>query len=230
MAFEVRRANVHDALRIAAVKEAAWPGENADPERIAAVIAEADHVAQVAVLEGHIVGFVDGFITMTMDGLPRWEIDLLATHPQVQGQGVGKQLIAASVSAAREWGMLLARAFIRADNPASERAFAFCNFYPLEFNLGLYISTGISESACDLPLSTHLLTVNTFNYRGIWLEGELSPESFIAGQIVRAQYGLDTVGAVIPVDDAPCVEAAIDAGYQLVEHYRCWLLDLGEAS
>jgi GNAT superfamily N-acetyltransferase len=103
MPDEIRRATAADAPAISSVKAAVWPGDAVDSGRIARVIASESHATHVAVCNGAVVGFVDGFPTISCDGLCRWEVDLLAVRPDFRGQGIGVQLIAASRGRDASW-------------------------------------------------------------------------------------------------------------------------------
>lgn len=229
MPVEFWPAQLNTAQEIAAVKLAVWPEEHTSIAAIGEAIADANHVTHVAVCDGQIAGFVDGFITTTMDGHMRWEVDLLAVHLDWRGQGIGKSLVRASVEAGCDSGATTARAFIQINNRSSQGVFSHWGFYTDETVLGLYISKADISTDVSLPVATHALMVKTFNYRGLWLEGELSRDSFFAGQVIRTQQRLDIVGAVIPLENVQCTQTALDAAYSQVEQYHKWTLNLDEA-
>ncbi len=238
----VRRAGPDDAPGIARVKAAAWPEESPpDPDHIACVLAQPEHAAHVALDgDGGVIGFVDGFVTLSQAGISRWEEDLLAVHPACQGRGIGRALVEANTAAGQELGVLFARALIRVDNVGSQRAFAHCGYCLDEAVCALYVSTQpsvvshqqekwsprcyaeIGQRAGDAPF---FISVTTFTYRGLWLEGGLGPDSFRAAQSIRDHYGWDVAGAVIPPGQLEAVRAAEAAGYTLVGPYQWWVLD-----
>jgi ribosomal protein S18 acetylase RimI-like enzyme len=223
MPIEIRQAAVEDVDAIASVKRAVWRDEAADGAHIAGILARADHATHVAESHGVIVGFVDGFVTHSVQGVPRWEVDLLAVHPEHQRQGIAARLVAASAGAGRSQGAAIARGLVHVENVASQRAFARCGYQVDEQVCALYVSSDQIGSSLDLPSGLHFILVNTLNYRGVWLEGQLSPAGFTAAQWFRAQRGLDISGAVVPLSQVKAVQAAQEAGYHCVGDYQWWL-------
>ncbi|MFN8560636.1 MAG: hypothetical protein U0703_03155 [Anaerolineae bacterium] len=80
----------------------------------------------------------------------------------------------------------------------------------------------VSGAACDerltAPPGAHLISVTTYTYSGIWVEGRLSLEALRCARSIRTRYGWDVAGAVIPegtFDQTP-------EGYAVVGRYR-WL-------
>jgi hypothetical protein len=76
----------------------------------------------------------------------------------------------------------------------------------------------------DLPASSFLIPVTTFNYRGLWLEGTLDYDAFTCASAIRSQYKLDVAGAVIPASQEKAITAAQQAGYVFVGDYQWWRL------
>ena len=148
MGLVVRAALPADATGIARVALEVWPDETLDEAHVGRLIGEGRRATQVAELDGEVVGFVDGFLTETANGEPRWEVDLLAVSPRAQGRGVGKLLVRASLDAARGFGARMARGLIRVDNVASERVFAANSFEPDETPSQLRVGSGL-ECARD---------------------------------------------------------------------------------
>ena len=120
MSVLIRPAQPEDAPAIAAIKCAVWPGEDSAAAQIIRSLQQPDHAAHVAVAEGSIAGFVDGFPTTAGDGAQRWEVDLLAVDPHWQGHKIGQQLIAASTEVGREAGAALQRAGVDRDLPSPQ--------------------------------------------------------------------------------------------------------------
>ncbi len=224
MPIEIRPAKAGDAARISAIKAAVWddPG---DAERIARVITEPDHATLVAVYDGVVAGFVDSFLTLSRQGVCRWEIDLLAVHPDCQRWGLARQLIAASTASGREMGASLARAAVRIDNIASQKTFARCGYRLDDTVCELHVSPESADTQANPPDGAHLIPVNTFNYCGIWLEGEISPEAIAAAQGMKTRRDMDVVGAVVPVEQRDAVGIVRDAGFNLIGQYQWLLLD-----
>jgi GNAT superfamily N-acetyltransferase len=217
----IRRATPEDAPGIAAVRRAVWPGEAVDFAFMGRVIAEPDHATLVAVLNGTIAGFADGFLTLAADGTRRWEVDLLAVHPDYQRRGLGAALTAACTNAGRDFGPSLARALIRTDNLASRRAFARCG-YQEGAACRLMINRDDGGGSVEAPAGSHIIPVMTLSYRGLWLEGVLTPAAFRAVQDIRARLGWAVAGAVIPAAQGRAIRAAEAAGFFAVGDYAWW--------
>jgi len=229
MNFEIRRAAVEDAAGIGAVKSAVWLGETVDLPHMARVLTGSNRAADVAVCDGVIAGFVDGFSTLAPDGARRWEVDLLAVRPKYRGRGIAARLVSANTDAGRLTGASMARALIQVDNTASQRAFAKAGYQPKGTTCGLYILSddgavpGKHEQA--QPEGLHAVLVETLRYRGVWLEGELSADGFGYGAWMRRSRGVDVVGAVIPLAETEQVTAAEQAGYALIGYFQWWVVE-----
>jgi len=79
-----------------------------------------------APLRENVAGFVIAFPVSSLQGA-WWEIDLLAVHPERQGQGLGRQLIQAAATAGE--GLAgRSRAVVATDNRHSARAFVRAGF------------------------------------------------------------------------------------------------------
>jgi GNAT superfamily N-acetyltransferase len=221
MTLEIQQATPNHAPQIAHVKHRVWEDEDVDETHVARVIAEPDHVTHIALEDNQVVGFVDSFLTLSSGGARRWEVDLLAVLPEYRGKGIASRLIAINMESGRQMGATFMRALIAVGNVGSEKAFAHCGFQVQDETCGLYVS---GDDTADIPKpdGLYLLPVNTFNYRGVWLEGQLSNEGFRKAQAVRTRYRWDTAGAVIPLSQTKAVTAAQEAGYILVGEYRWW--------
>src|SRR3972149_6121657 len=108
MAIEIRRATTEDTGPIGEIIGYVW-GETVDSARIAAIISSREHDTWVAVCDGKAAAFVDSFPTRSAEGVARWEVDLLAVHPDFQGRGLARKLVAASAAEAGRRGLALAR-------------------------------------------------------------------------------------------------------------------------
>jgi len=229
--MDIRLAQQGDLESILHVKQATWPEEAANPVYVAEVLREPGHVTVVAAVEGRVAGFADGFLTLSSDGVRRWEVDLLAVHPDYRNRGLASRLVAENTRAGLEMGAEMARALIRLDNTGSQRTFSHCGYLCDQNECTLYVSPDPPDSTVDLPPNVYLVPVSTINYRGLWVEGELSTDSLRYAQQIREEHGYDLVGAVIANSQHEAVQAAIRAGFTLVGGYQWWLLkaDAGPA-
>lgn len=193
---------------------------NPDPARIARLISQ--HSTLVAEQVRVTAGFVDTFVTVALDGLVRWEVDLLGVDPQWQNQGIARQLVLASLREALLLDLRYARALIRMDNYPSQRAFAWCGFAPQSIPSVLYVGEPVDAPAPSLPDDARLVNVETFTYSGVWIEGALSAATFQAARASIFQRGHTTAGAVIRQDDSLAIEAAERAGFVPVGEFDWW--------
>lgn len=225
--MDIRLAQQGDLAAILHVKQATWPEEAVNPVYVADVLRDSGHVTHLAVVDGGIAGFIDGFLTLAADGVRRWEADLLAVHPDYRNRGLAVRLVAENTRAGLEMGADMARALIRLDNTGSQRTFGRSGYICDQNECTMYVSPDSPDSAVDLSPNTYLVPVSTINYRGLWVEGELSTDSLRYAQQVREQHGYDLVGAVIPNNQREAVHAAIQSGFTLVGGYQWWLLKTG---
>jgi len=227
MSLQLRAAAAADAEAIAHVKDAIWPEEATAPDYIAQVIQQPDHHTISTLDNEHVVGFVDSFITLGPAGQRRWEVDLLGVHPTHQGRGIGSQLVQATTTAGWQMGAESARGLVAVSNISSQKAFARAGYTVRERPLNLWVSSITNYQLpnypiTQLPISSHLIPVITLNYRGVWLEGELSTHSLQAAQAVCTHMGWDIAGVLIPVTDTTLNEAAYKANYAFVNQYQFW--------
>lgn len=227
MSVEIRQARPNDGSRIAKVKVLVWPDEHIDCKHITEAILDANHETFVATKKHEVIGFVDSFSTVSRQGVKRWEIDLLAVHPNHRGQRFGEHLVKASVDAGREAQAAIARALIRTENIASQKIFARCGYQKDSTVFNLYVSSNDVKKQKRLSHNLRVTPVQTFNYRGLWLEGNFTEDGFVAAQALRTSDGWDVVGAVIPAAQIGSNESAQGAGFMEVGQYQWWILDLG---
>ncbi len=221
--MEFRTAQLGDEEAIQRVKESVWPDETTRAERIQSVLNDSQHHTTVAIINEDTVGFVDGFLTVSATGMPRWEVDLLAVHPSHRRQGIASRLIECSIHAGLERGAELARGLVQVDNAGSQRAFARCAFTTDGMVYQLCVAfSGEVQPLIQPPAQLHLVDVNTMNYTGLWLENCYLQEAFVAAKHLLAHKQYDVAGVVIPGSERAAVEAAWNAGFELIGHYHWW--------
>jgi GNAT superfamily N-acetyltransferase len=243
VSLEICRATAaKHATGIAQVRQAVWPDDDtadssALDEAILDALQDSNRVTYVAVEDDRVVGFADGFLTISAEGVPRWEVDLLAVHPEFRERKIGQKLVTASVEAGQEMGAKQGRALVQFENYASQQTFARCGFDTDSSECILFVSSGSAANfftpqqandrlkTADIPPDVHLISVRTLYYRGLWLEGELSFDAFDATQAIREHYRWDIAGAVIPVTEQAAVQAARSAGYKKMDRYWWWRYD-----
>lgn len=214
----MRQITQSDAPKLAQLIRATGLDDNPDPERIARVSLESNHVTLIeTAADGELIGFVDAFSTVAQDGTSRWEVDLLGVHPNYWGKGIARSLVREVAKVGRETGMTQARALVKISNDASAMAFQRCGFTPFGSLCDLVVSDAPVSDQLSAPADAHLISVATLTYSGLWVEGNQSSEALRCAQSVRVRYGWDVAGAVIPEDDY--IEGA---GYQSAGKYR-WL-------
>jgi ribosomal protein S18 acetylase RimI-like enzyme len=224
--IKCREATPADAEDIARLIAAVWPGQAVHPARIRRALAEEDRSTVLALAAGEVVGFVDGFLTRSDDGRPRWEIDLLAVQPAARGRGIATQLIRESATAGWAAAAETLRALIRVGNTGARLAFERSGFAADVEREGLYVCDCPERlDIPELPDGLHLLSVSTLMYSGLWLEGRLSERSFSAAASECAQRGLDLAGAVIPERKGHLTRAASAAGYERIGEYHWFRLE-----
>lgn len=208
-----------DAPELARLIQACELDDNPNAERIASVIRFTTRSTLVEENEeGVLIGFVDAFMTVSADGVPRWEIDLLGTHPAYRGRGIAQRLIKASVQAAHEQGADFIRALIHVDNAASANAFQRVGFQPAASTRELYVSDQPTDAPLMPPAIAHLIHVCTLTYSGIWIENDHSPQSLATARAIRAKYNGFIAGVLLPTGSPP------PESFARVGTYRWWYL------
>jgi ribosomal protein S18 acetylase RimI-like enzyme len=148
-----------DVMGLLEVERATFNESPYGAEEVRAMLSAGPQQAWLAFAGDKVVGFVIAFPTHGLSGA-RWEIDVLAVHPDYSGRGLGTRLIrtaaAHGVSIAR-W----ARAVVATDNPASARAFTRAGFRKGRgvYNLLIYRVQGLSpRPAVDRGVSVREAT------------------------------------------------------------------------
>ncbi|HEX3722520.1 MAG TPA: GNAT family N-acetyltransferase [Nitrolancea sp.] len=216
MPIAIRSATRDDAGGIVAVAADVWPEDPLDVAEIERLIAETPRATLVAELDGHVVGFVDGFTTFASNDASRWEVDLLAVASHAQGCGLGRQLVEQSVQIGLATGAAQCRALIRIGNVASERVFMACGFSPDHDESDLLVTEGFRIPSTGAAL--HVVPVQTFRYSGIWLE-EVNADAL---RSLNKSMDGSVVGAVIPVADRASHIAAVAVGMEPAGRFRFW--------
>ncbi len=230
MTLQLRQAAREDAVAIARVKDSIWPEEATATTYIAEVLQQPDHHTILATNKDQVVGFVDGFMTLSAFGQRRWEVDLLGVAPTFQGQGAGTQLVQASTQAGREMGAEVARGLVATSNMGSQKAFTKAGYVMEERPLNLWVSSIANRQSPianrQLPKSSYLLPVITLNYQGVWLEGELSAASMQATQAICARTGWKEAGILVDIQDNVLNDVAQKLGYTFVNQFQWWSRNL----
>lgn len=225
MEIEIRLATLYDVSRIAEIIELAFD-ETPDLNRISHQVLLHQGSIYVAVQNNRVIGFVENFVTTSHDSKLRLELDLLAVHPDAQGQGIGRRLIEASIQLARELKVNYIRALIAFDNHPMRY---LCSSYRLLESMdikGLYIAqtTEIAKQLVHQP-DSNLIRVDTLTYSGIWQEGEITQNAINNAQSTALQYRCDVVGIVTPKSNS-IIQLLNDNQFSHVNDYHHWILNL----
>jgi ribosomal protein S18 acetylase RimI-like enzyme len=221
----IRQATPKDAQALAMLKKSIWPEEESEPRKITAALSHPDHKTFVAETDEQLIGFVDGFRTLSARGNLRWEVDLLGVAPAWRGHGLGGHLTRACLQAGQRHGAALGRALIQVNNVASQITFRQLGFISQTMVYRLYITrTPIAE---HFPSPhAHLVSVVTFNYCGVWLEESYSPTAFLAARTALSNPVNELVGVLIPEDQPESIQFAEKQGFSFVDLYQWWQIEL----
>ncbi len=194
----VRRAVPNDAEGIVSLHRETWPTDVIIEESVSGLLAKKTHVAFVALEASKVVGYADGFSTFDSQGTRRWELDLLAVQSDIRGNGIGTALIEAQKTHAASAEVGLIRGLVRTENSGGHGAFDGAGFEvdPVVYNL--YTGLLPDDSLTDVPSLTHLIPIETFTYRGFWIEGRIRPDTLSDIQTVATSGDRSTVGMLIP--------------------------------
>jgi len=221
---DIRPASAADAPALAQVKQLTWPEEEIRLSQVENVLADAAHEVYVADVQGEVLGFVDGFATRAANRDLRWEIDLLAVHPDWRGRQLGQKMILACLKAGKERGAAFARALIQVENRASQISFERCGFMCQPALLELFTAPPKEGLFSPETAGGHLLLVNTINYFGLWLEEDQRESSLRAARAASWQHKCDFVGALVIQADLSDNEKMNELGFTKVGNYQWWTL------
>lgn len=179
----------------------------------------------VAKIEDAIVGFASSFFTSDLNGSRRFELDLLAVAPGARGHGVGGRLVEASLGAAREGKPALIRALVRSSNGSMQRLCRRHGFTAPPDTCRLFVTVPRPVVCQQRNYAAYLIPVETLNYSGIWLEGELSQEAIDDALWKSSQSEMSTIGAVIPSDAIHAVDLLRANAFSKVGDYGWWTIN-----
>ena len=218
------RAAVHeDALAIQQIIAISLGDADTDILQIEDVIAYDSHTLIVAVEGSKVAGFACGFVTPAMDGQRRYELDLLAVHPDFQGRGTGRKLVSEHTQTAINAGVQYSRGLVAVGNIPSQKAFTASGYVLLPKVHAVYVSGDDIYAMQPVPEDAHLIPVETLTYRGIWMEGIITSQSIAAAQAMKTRYRRDSTGAVVSLDDVDSIMALTQANYDYIGEYQWWI-------
>lgn len=225
---DIKRVLADDAHAIKAVKDTVWPDDATSEAYIRQIIAQPDHAIHLAKTNGVPSGLVEGFLTLSSEGVCRWEVDLLAVHPDFRKQGIATRLIQTCVQAGLEMGAEQFRALIHVENIASQQSFLRNGFHRGGDPSVLCISAETITNPIALRAldGLHLIPVATLNYRGVWLEGQIETDGLRLAQAVCTHHKWDVAGAVISQHHQDIISAAESCGYFVVGQYERWFKEV----
>ena len=183
---DIRLARPDDAQAIHLILQETW-GESLRVDVFIDHILSPEHQVFVAVAGDEVAGFLSAFLVLSP--VPRWEIDLIIVRSASQGKGIGTSLIKEALIYGSNLGAPWAKASIRIDNYASQRAFSKVGFTTDTQVRSLFIWDPLAcDPATDVPETVRFIPVNTLLYRGLWIEGFIESQLSINEQrsVMRA--------------------------------------------
>lgn len=239
MSIVTRPAVASDVAAVAKLLLDVWPDEKAAQSDILASLTDVAHASFVAVAVTNddpqrIVGFIDCFEVYPAGAaaaaagaarsLERWEIDLLAVHPDFQRRGAGRSLVRAGLQEGRSRGLWAARTVVRLGNDACQHVLAQCGFKPRKQIYGLLVCSDLSVPAASQPgFEAALVKVQTCLYHGFWVEDPVSLDTLehARASLLNIQDPRAICGALYPLEtghqDIPNA-----AGYLCAGKFCCW--------
>lgn len=218
--IRIARASIEDASQIAQIIVTVW-GYQQSVDLIRQAI-ESDHLTHVAKTPtDEIVGFVDSFVTQNSQMQSRWELDLLAVHPEYRNQGIAGRLVAANLEKAQLENMKYVRALVRTDNVPVHNVLQRLGFTLEDETNHLCVCDKPAPEPIETKYSSHLIPVQTFTYQGYWIEDEYTRDSLrIARQFADPEKNM-IVGAVIPEAQYRPIQSVLDGYDKLGEYFWC---------
>ena len=171
---DIRLAQPDDAEAMHRILQETW-GESLLFDVFADHTSSPEHQVFIAVEAGEVVGFLSAFLVF--NPIRRWEIDLIIVRATNQGKGIGTSLIQEALTYGSRFGLRSAKASIRIDNYASQRAFAKAGFTTDAQVRSLLLWKPLAfRFVANMPETVHLIPVDTLTYRGLWIEGFSKPQ------------------------------------------------------
>ncbi len=184
--LEIRSARAGDAEAVHRILQETW-GEPLLFDVFREHIASPTCDISVAVEADEIVGFLSAFIVR--GATTRWELDLIIVRAESRGKGIATALIRRALLHGATLGASWAKASIRVDNHASQRAFSKAGFTTDSHTQTLYLWTPAPDATPPTKRATeraaalaHLIPINSFLYRGVWIEGFFEDERTVSEQ------------------------------------------------
>jgi len=177
--------------------------------------------------QGAVGGFVSAFIAQTASARI-WNIDMLAVRPQRRGQGLGRALIQAALSAAFPLGLTQSRALVRVENTASQRCFSAAGFSSEHVSRHMMTWPAQDAAPTDYPTEMHLLPVDALAYRGLWIEELENTEHSAQRHALAYARTLCTreersyASALIPVEHINTLASDLRSTAQMHGIYAWW--------
>ncbi len=231
----VRSATPADVDGVAAVVRDVWARE-IRPQVCRAQTGDDTCGLWVAVREGHVVGFASAFLTVNEAQERRWELDLVAVSPPLQGQGLGERLIRRAFQDGAQRDVALVRALVRVGNLPSQKAFRRAGFTT---DRQVYHLLQWSPRPDSIPTAAvdgvSLLPVDTLIYRGLWIEGleDVSPTRqspvVAAARSIIAREGRLNAGALVVADKEHLLAADLRSRAETVGAYYWFIKPVSAA-
>lgn len=222
----IRPATPKDACAIASLAADALATRiDAKSARVRQILNEG--LTYVAIDEKAILGLASSFFTFDRDKNRRFELDLLAVAPGARGRGVGGRLVEASLFAAGDSKPALIRTLVRSNNMSMQRLCRRHGFAVLPRKYKLFVAVPRPVVRKTQQHQAHLIPVDTLNYSGIWLEGELCQEAIDDALWTASQSDRSVIGAVIPSDAFHVADLLRVNAFSKVGDYDWWTINPG---